>query len=219
MQEEAKKYIDKEILLTPFGIDVDRFTPIKINRFFKIDDFVIGTIKTLEKNYGINFLIDAFAIVKKKFPNKSLKLFIVGKGTQREVLEGMAKELGIEKDTIFTGYVDHNNVQEYHNMLDVYVAMSLEESFGVAILEASACGKPVIVSNVGGLPEVVENGKTGFIVERGNSIALADALSKLINEPELAVKMGNEGRYKVIREYDWKDSVNKMISIYKTVIN
>lgn len=219
MKEETKKYTDKEVLLTPFGIDVDRFIPDKINKFFKDDDFVMGTIKTLEKNYGVNFLIEAFAIVKKKFPDKPLKLLIVGKGTQKESLEEMVRELGIEKDTIFTGYVDHNNVQDYHNMLDIYVAMSLLESFGVAVLEASACGKPVIVSNVGGLPEVVENGKTGFIVEKGNSKALAEALSKLICEPDLAVKMGNEGRNKVIREYDWKESVNKMISIYKTVAN
>ncbi len=219
MKEEAKKYSDNEILLTPFGIDIDRFAPRKVNSFFKADDFVVGTIKTLEKNYGINFLIEAFYLVKKKYPHKLLKLLIVGKGTQKEFLENMVKELGIEKDTIFTGYVDHNNVQDYHNMLDIYVAMSLEESFGVAVLEASACGKPVIVSNVGGLPEVVENGKTGFIVDKGNSIALADALSKLISEPELVAKMGSEGRNKVIREYDWKESVNKMISIYKTVIN
>ncbi len=219
LKEEGAKYTTNEILLTPFGIDVDRFAPRKVNRFFKDEDLVIGTIKTLEKNYGVNFLIEAFALVKKKFSNKSLKLLIAGKGTQRGFLENMVKKLGIENDTIFTGYIDHNNVQDYHNMLDIYVAMSLEESFGVAVLEASACGKPVIVSNVGGLPEVVENGKTGFIVEKGNSEALAEALSKLIREPELAVIMGNEGRNKVIKEYDWKESVNKMISIYNTIIN
>jgi len=219
MKEEASRYTDNEILLTPFGIDIDRFTPRKINSLFKADDLVIGTIKTLEKNYGVNFLIEAFALVKKKFSNKPLKLLIAGKGTQRNFLEDMVKKLGLENDTIFAGYIDHNNVQDYHNMLDIYVAMSLEESFGVAVLEASACGKPVIVSNVGGLPEVVEDRKTGFIVEKGNSKALADSLSKLIDEPELAASMGNEGRKKVIKEYDWNESVNKMISIYKTILN
>ena len=219
MKERAQNYTEKKIILTPFGIDVERFYPKKINKYFKQDDIVIGTIKTLEKHYGIDLLIKAFYLVKNKYPDKPLKLLIVGKGTQREFLENKVKTLGIENDTVFTGYVDHNNVQDYHSMIDIYVAMSLTESFGVAVLEASACGRPVVVSNVGGLPEVVEHEKTGLIVEKENPEKLADALDKLICNPELMIGMGNEGRNKVIKEYNWKESVKKMISIYETIVN
>ena len=219
MEAEAKKYTDKEVIITPFGIDIERFYPKKENNFFKPDDIVIGTIKTLEKRYGIDYLIKAFKLLRKKFPNKPLKLLIVGGGTQREFLERMVKELDLENETIFTGYINHDDIQKYHNMLDIYVAMSLEESFGVAILEASACGKPVVVSNVGGLPEVVEHEKTGFVVEKENPEAIASAIGKLICNTELRIEMGRKGREKVINEYDWNESVKKMISVYNKVIS
>ena len=202
-----------------FGIDIERFYPKEENNFFKPDDIVIGTIKTLEKRYGIEYLIKAFKLLRKKFPNKPLKLLIVGGGTQREFLERMVKELDLENETIFTGYVNHDDIQKYHNMLDIYVAMSLEESFGVAVLEASACGKPVVVSNVGGLPEVVDHEKTGFVVEKENPEALATAIGKLICDPGLRIEMGRKGREKVINEYDWNESVKKMISVYNKVIS
>ena len=110
---------------------------------YKRQSLVIGTIKTLEKRYGIEFLIRAFANIKRKNPNK-IKLLICGKGTLLDELKNLTVELGVQDDTIFTGYINHDQVQFYHNKLDIYVAPSLEESFGVAVLEASACNKPVV---------------------------------------------------------------------------
>jgi glycosyltransferase involved in cell wall biosynthesis len=218
MLEETKKYTDKEIILTPFGIDTNKFTGRKVNSLFDEKDLVIGTIKTLQKNYGIEYLIRAFEILVKKYPEKSLKLLIVGEGEQRKYLETLVDQLGIKNVTIFTGYIEPDKVDNYHNMLDIYVAVSLAESFGVAVLEASSCSKPVVVSNVGGLPEVVENGKTGFIIEKGNFAALAKILEKLVLNPELRKRLGNNGREKVVREYDWTDSVNKMVHIYESIM-
>jgi L-malate glycosyltransferase len=221
MKAEVKKYTKKEIIVTPFGIDVKRFEPVKVNRLFKDDDLVIGTVKALEKKYGIEYLIQGFSIVKKKFPGMSLKLLIVGKGTHELYLKNLVKKLNLEEDTIFTGYVNPDEVQVYHNMLDISVAVSTDksESFGVAVLEAGACSKPVIVSNIGGLPEVVDHGKTGIIIQPMNDVALAEALSELIINPELRTEMGRNGRKKVLTEYNWSESVNKMISVYKSVFN
>jgi glycosyltransferase involved in cell wall biosynthesis len=99
-------------------------------------------------------------------------------------------------------------------MLDIFVAVSQEESFGVAVLEASACEKPVVVSNVGGLPEVVTDKETGFLVEKNNPAAIAEALEKLLLNPELRTIFGRNGRAKVLKEYQWEDSVRKMLSVY-----
>ena len=93
-----------------------------------------------------------------------------------------------------------------------------EKSFGVAVLEAGACGNPVIVSNVGGLPEVVKNGKAGFIVEKENPDALADVLEKLILDPDLRTEMGNNERNKDIKEFSCEESVDKMLSVYNDII-
>ena len=214
LSAEVKKYTDKDIVVTPFGVDVDRFKPQEVDTIFAKKDIVIGTIKTLEKIYGIDYLIKAFKIVKTKIPEQQIKLLIVGDGTLRKNLEDLVHSLKLMNDIVFTGYIKHNEVEKYQNMLDIYVAVSLQESFGVAILEASACSKPVIVSNVGGLPEIVENGKTGIIVEKENSEQLSDALITLINNPDLRITMGKNGRMKVLNEYNWESSVKKMLLVY-----
>jgi glycosyltransferase involved in cell wall biosynthesis len=217
MSKQTKKFTDKKIIVTPFGIDTDKFKPKKSTSIFVASDFVIGTIKTLEKNYGIEYLIKAFKIVKEKQSVKILKLMIVGTGTQQTYLKSLVNELNLKNDTVFTGYIDHQKIPNYQNMLDVAVIPSINESFGVTALEASACGKPVIASNVGGLLEVIEDGVTGYLVEKQNPQAIADALEKLINNEDLRKELGTNGRNKVIKEYNWEVCVEKMISVYKTL--
>lgn len=214
MEIETRKFTNREIVTIPFGIDTERFKPKNVKRNFDQDAIVIGTIKTLEERYGIKYLIEAFAKVKNLIPDKNLKLFIVGQGTLKTSLENLALKLGIYIHTVFPGYIKHDVVQDYHNMIDIFCAVSLSESFGVAVLESSACGKPVIVSNVGGLPEVVDNAKTGFIVESKNIDQLAEAMIKLIKNQNLRTEMGSNGREKVINEYEWNSCVKKMINEY-----
>jgi len=221
MKVETKKYTNKKIEVTPFGVDTGRFSPRKVESLFSDNDVVIGTIKSLEKKYGIEYLIRAFSIVKRNNKNYSLKLLIVGKGTLQQKLRDLVRELDLANDTIFTGFINQDEVEKYHNMLDISVTFSTDnsESFGVAVLEASACEKPVVVADVGGLPEVVENGITGFVVEPKNITVLADVLNKLILNPELRIAMGKKGRERVIKKYDWDDSIYQMISVYDSLIN
>ena len=221
MKKEIEKFTKKNIIVTPFGIQIHKFYPQKVQSLFNSDQLVIGTIKTLEKKYGIEYLIRAFRIVRNRRPHIALKLLIVGRGSLTEYLKSSVIELGLNEDTIFTGFVNHNDVEIYHNMLDIGVYASTEdsESFGVSVLESSACGKPVIVSKVGGLPEVVEHGKTGFIVDKKNPLSIADALISLIEDKTLRDSMGKNGIEKVKKEYDWNESVNKMISVYKNIMN
>jgi len=105
-------------------------------------------------------------------------------------------------------------------MLDIYAAPSTEESesFGVAILEASACEKPVIVSDVGGLPEVVIENQTGFFVKPSNPEMLAEKMEILISDLELRKKMGAAGRKFVSEKYNWNDNLNQIISAYNGLI-
>ena len=100
-------------------------------------------------------------------------------------------------------------------MLNIAVFPSLEESFGVSVIEASACEKPVVVSDVGGLPEVVEDNVTGFVIPKKNVDLLTDRIEKLLLDSELRIKLGQNGREKVKREFEWEICVDKMIGIYK----
>jgi glycosyltransferase involved in cell wall biosynthesis len=149
-----------------------------------------------------------------------LKLLIVGSGSLDKELKKLTKELEISSKTIFTGNIPFSEVPKYHNMLSVSVSVSVSnsESFGVAIIEASSCAKPVVVSNIGGLPEVVEDGVSGFVVDARNPQKTADAIEKLILDEELRINIGNNGRDRVKRLYSWDDSVRQMINIYKDIL-
>lgn len=217
MANETRKFTKKDIEVIPFGIDLDVFKPMKVVSIFKEEDIVIGTVKSLEEKYGIEYLIRAFAIVKERNIDLPIKLLIVGGGSLERHFKHVTKQLGIEKDTIFTGPVSHNEVPFYDNMLSVSVFVSKSESFGVAVIEACACGIPVIVSNVGGLPEVVDDGISGIIVPPNDIRSTAHAIENLVLNRKLANTMGEHGRKKVKLLYDWKYNIELMMSIYNHI--
>jgi len=218
MAKETKLYTDKNIEVTPFGVDMEQFSPaFTKEELYDKDDIVIGTIKTLEEKYGIEYLIRAFEIVKNKHLNLPLKLLIVGGGSLEKRLKALTVELDIEDAVIFTGNVPFVDVPKYQNMLSISVSVSIvnSESFGVAVIEASSCAKPVVVSNVGGLPEVVSDGVSGFVVAPRNAAETAKAIERLVLNKDLRTRMGKNGRERVKELYKWDDNVKQMISIYK----
>ncbi|MEI8011487.1 MAG: glycosyltransferase [Candidatus Omnitrophota bacterium] len=204
----------KDIRITPFGVDLKRF-----DRQSSVpeNEFVVGIVKTLEPKYGIEYLIKAFAVVKQKYQgNKKLKLMIAGKGSQLESLKSLAESLKIS-EVVFMGYVPHIQVSKVFNQFSVVVILSESESFGVAAIEASACELPVVVSNVGGLPEVIKDGRTGFVVPAKDPESAAVAILKLIDDEGLCQSMGAEGRRLVVQEYDWDKNVDLMLGIFREV--
>jgi len=144
----------------------------------------------------------------------------VGGGSQDAFLKKLCADLGITSHVAFTGMIPYDEVVRYHNMIDIYVAVSVyqSESFGVAIIESSACEKPVVVSNMGGLPEVVDDGVTGFVVPARDPDATAAAIERLVLDKKLRAKMGTAGRRRVMELYDWKVNVDQMVSIYDDVL-
>ena len=217
MAKATGAYTPKPLEVTPFGIDLTTFRSRKVEGPFGENAIVIGTVKGLEEQYGVEYLIKTFNILCTKHQNLPLKLLIVGGGSLEKPLKALVKELKLEDDTIFTGRVNYDLVPGYHNMLSIYVALSVidSESFGVAVIEASACEKPVVVSNVGGLPEVVEEGVTGFIIPPRKPEQTAEVLEKLIFDKDLRLKMGRAGRERVKKLYNWDENVKQMISIYQ----
>ena len=149
-----------------------------------------------------------------------MKLLIVGGGSMINNIKTLVAKLGIESDVQLTGFVSYDKIPDYHRMLDIYVAVSTDdsESFGVAILEASACENPVIVSNVGGLPEVVDNNITGFIIAKSNVEALVEKIELLLDD-ELRKKLGKAGRTRVKNFFNWDENVIHMIKNYEEILS
>ena len=218
MAEEIRLYTDKKIEVTPFGIDLEKFKEFEVESLFADIDIVIGTIKSLEDVYGVEYLIRTFKLLVDKYPHLPLKLLIVGSGSLESELKNLVQALRLSTQTIFTGEVLAKDVPKYLNMLSIYVALSKRESFGVAVLEASACSKPVIVSNVGGLPEIVEDAVTGFIVAAKNPKETLIAIEKLLVDIVLRKKMGEAGRKRVKSLYNWDNNVQQMIEIYMKIV-
>lgn len=206
------------IVLTPFGVDTTLFYPCPKHRD---DPFVrIGTVKTLAPQYGIDTLIHAFynihSILSERQPKlaQQLRLYIAGGGPQHLELQSLVKRLKLDSVTQFSGDIPHRHVPDYLNQLDIYVAVSRQESFGVAVLEASACGLPVVVSQVGGLPEIVEDKVTGFLVEKDHIEQLSSVLLELVTQPLLRECLGRAGRAFVEQKYRWENSVDRLEKVY-----
>ncbi len=212
------------ISITPFGVDVRKFAPV--HEVDASDNVTIGTVKKLDSKYGIDVLIEAFALVRAELRAShpeiaaKLRLLIVGGGPERSNLEELSSRRQISDAATFAGAVPHAQVPSFLNRLDVYVAVSRDdsESFGVAVLEASACERPVVVSDVGGLPEVVREGRTGLIVPRENPEETAQALKRLVLNPDLRKRLGCAGRNFVSERYSWEKSVDIMEEVYRKVV-
>ena len=214
LKKETQQYVQvgQKVHHIPFGIDTENFS---VNSEMKDNNTIyIGTVKSLEEKYGISYLIQAFAQVKMQITN--VELIIVGVGSLFNKLVKLAESLGINNSITFAGKVENDEVVHYLHKMDIFVVPSISESetFGVAAVEASACGLPVIASNIGGLPEVIIDGKTGFLIDPENIDDLTEKLLILINDKIMRKKMGEEGRNYIEANYRLEECGLMMESVY-----
>lgn len=226
MADESRKLspLLTHIDITPFGVDLDAYVAIKPEPAEQKSKLIIGTVKTMKSTYGIDILIYAFALLRKSLKSKlestspDIELRLVGGGEQTLELRALALRLGVADKVKFVGQVPHIKVPQELSKLDIYVALSRQESFGVAIIEAGAAGRPVVVSDVGGLPEVTIDGITGFVVPRENPFAAAAAMERLVLDAELRNQMGKAAQAHVAQNYSWDACVETMVNVYKNTI-
>jgi len=207
MAEQVRNLIgsDKQISITPFGVDMNRFKSTK--SIFSSSKITIGIVKRLEHKYGIDILIKSFAQVMSHYQEvdnsiaNMLQLLIVGDGSKKTEYYDLARELELASHCIFQSAIPNEEVPAMIDTIDIFAVCSRIESFGVAAIEASACNRPCIVSNVGGLPEVVSNNHTGIIVTSESVSEFTQAIIRLIDEPTTAIELGQQARAFVESQY------------------
>lgn len=202
-----------KVYMIPNGIDVN-FKREKILN--EKQNNVILYVGRLLRRKGVDLLINAIPIIIKKIPD--IKLIIVGSGPEEENLKNLAKKRGLEKIIQFEGFVSEEKKFAFLDIADIFVLPSLSEPFGIAILEAMACGKPVIGSNVGGIPFIIENEKTGFLFESQNVCELAEKIIILLNEKELRDRMGKAGHEKAM-EFSWNNIAKETVEVYNKIMS
>jgi L-malate glycosyltransferase len=218
MRVQTARLTRNPIEVIPFGIDVDRFSPAQTESQSERDVLTIGAVKSLEPIYGMDLLIDAFARVRDRIPGTQLKLLLVGGGALAEALRQECRRRDIEHLVTFTGPIPYEQVHLQHQMLDIAVYPSRSESFGVAAVESQACGVPTVVTDVGGLPEVVDSGRTGLIVPPENPEALAAAIERLVRSPDMRLEMGGCARKHVLRNFAIEGCVDRLEAVYTSVV-
>ena len=157
-------------------------------------------------------------LVKAAAQTPGVRVMLAGDGPERQRLEALAAEAVVRRHggTVeFLGYVDKQQLHETVRQNMCVVMPSIwYENFPYAVLEAFALGKPVIASDIGGLPELVQEGRTGLLVEPGSAGALAEAINRLAAHPEEAAEMGRKARMRVEKEFDSQTHYNKIMEIY-----
>jgi glycosyltransferase involved in cell wall biosynthesis len=220
MSKEMRRYIegDKAIEVIPFGVDVEQFSPPKQDALKRSEKIIFGVAKYLQPVYGLDLLLKAFAQLEAKEPGRAL-LRIAGAGPELLRLQALAAKLEITDKVEWWGAIPNPQVAEFYRGLDVVVVPSRQESFGVTAVEGSACERPIIASRVGGLPEVVLDGKTGIMIEPENVESLTLAMEYLIEHPDERNRMGKAGREFVLKHYDWQKNVTQMEYVYQSVLD
>ncbi len=215
-----KRAIDlggKNVKLVRNGTDTKKFKP-GVRAKTLTEKYTLGghprllTVSRLVPKNGVHHLIAAFFHILRDFPNASL--LIAGDGPERKSLQKQVRDLGLSEHVNFLGYVDHNEIPYLMNASDLFIRTSLEEGLGIVFTEAMACGKPVIATNVGGIPDVVIDGKTGILVEPGDIAGIAEAIKKILSSPPLLRSIRRESLELVKKEFSWDAIYKKMLRIY-----
>lgn len=223
MAKEASKYTKKEFMITPFGVDCSLFSSDKtrVKKYDEIDtkdgkNFVIGTVKSLSDKYGIATLLRATALFRKEHPEVPVQLIIAGKGPQEEEYKALARKLKIDDITSWLGFIPQDQAAiEWANMDCAIIPSELEsESFGVSAVEAQACETPVIISDIPGLMEATEPGKTSVVVKRKNPQELEKAIWNVFLDTAERKRMGCAGRQYVKEHFELNYCFKNIESIY-----
>jgi glycosyltransferase involved in cell wall biosynthesis len=213
LKKYTQDFASTDVEVIPFGVDTNYFKP-GLLRHEAIGFFRLACIKSLETVYCIDTAIRAFDLVKKRHPEIEMEFIIGGDGSQKNQLMALCEALNLQNEIIFKGRLTSSTVVECLQEADVFINISLYESFGVSVVEAMACEKPVIVTHVDGLKEVVSDGEEGIHVPVKDVTTTAEAIEHLLLNPVLRNRMGAAGRTKVLDKYNWSENLQRMSEIY-----
>ncbi len=198
------------------GIDLNKFinaNPLEIvDKLSLQNKFVIGTVAAVEREKNYPLLLEAAKLVQ----NSGVEAVFVAVGDGSLLQEMQQKAMQLElKNFYFEGY--RTNIGDYLKAFDVFVLPSKKEGLGTSILDAMSVGLPIIASNIGGIPEAVENGSNGILIDPSNPVMLAKSIISLIDAPEKRKAYG-AASLELVQKFDINNTINSNIELYKEIL-
>ena len=216
----------RNLMIIPMGVDLNHFQKTTevgdLRKKLRLDGQVILSVGRLIDLKGTDYLIKALPKVLLRFPQT--KALIIGSGPQKSYLLNLAKELHIKDSVVFIGQIPHWKMAKYYSLADVFVLPSITskmgetEGFGVVLLEAMACGLPVIGSDTGGIPDIIKNGETGLLFRQKDSPDLANQIIRLLTDEDLRKKMVANARNLIETQFSWEIVAERFMEVYHGVI-
>ncbi|MCK5580788.1 MAG: glycosyltransferase family 4 protein [Candidatus Omnitrophica bacterium] len=209
------RFNKQKLKIIPFGVDIEKFSKEvnPENRGVKR----IGVLKDLRSEYGFKIFFDAVSVIKDR--GMTFKVIIGGDGEGRKELEDYAKVLNIKDIIEFKGKIPFEEAGDFLRQMDIVVLVSVYESFGVVGLEAQSLGIPVVGVNVGGVSEIIDEGKTGLLIPPHDADAMAGAVIQLLKNDDLRQRMSAQGPLFVKRNFEWEENVMSMVRLYEDLLN
>lgn len=218
--EVAKVPLDR-VRVVYNGINTERFSPVKIQPEavpgIRIPSGrpLFAAVSNLITAKGIAYYLQAARLMVQR--GSQATFLIIGGGVEQPALEHYVAEQGLQERVVFAGI--RSDVERFLQCADIFVCPSVwEEAFGLANVEAMACGLPVVSTRVGAIPEVVQEGKTGFLVPPADAGALAEAMEKLAVNPALCADFGNAGRRRAQERFNLDRMVEETFTVYQEIL-
>ena len=174
---------------------------------------VVGNVAALVPHKGQRHFVEAAALVVRQVPDA--RFVIAGEGELRPALERLIKEHRLEKHVLLAGF--RPDVLSLHKAFDIFVMSSVTEGLGTSLLDAMAAGKPIVATTTGGIPEVVVDGETGFLVPPRDDRAMAEAIVTLLKDPALRAQMGAAGLARAQSKFSAERMLQETLRVYKRV--
>ena len=220
LADKATELFGRKAVFISNGVDVEKFKPTRLGRKNPAevpDKKMILCPRRIDPKNGIKFLVQAMPQVLSRFPQS--RLHIVGSVFDQKYLAELKEIItaqNIGGAVHFAGAIDNGQMPDLYNSAEVVVLPSLMEATSIAGLEAMACGRPIAATNVGGLPEIIENGREGILVEPRDPGQLASAVTELLSDGPKAESLGQNARKRAEREFSWREIARKTVEVYRS---
>ena len=202
----------RKVRVIPNGVNTRLFRPLRDG-----DPFLVVWHGRLVRGKGLEHLIRAIHILRKHH-GLPMRLLLVGEGPIKERLASLAQRLGLDSSVEFTGWRPSGELPELICRGTIYAFPSFFEGMPWAVLEAMACGRAVVASNIPGIKDIIDDGINGLLVRPGDVRGLAQAIAKLVQDEELRKLLSENARAKAVREHDWAVIAEKVERIYLEAI-